>query len=272
MARFAITVLDKAQRGLEDVWIATLWGLRELGHDVEVVYGPTFSPDRRAIVFGRTFAGHKYPKDAILYTLEFIGSPFFPPEELEVLLEHTVWDVELDNLPRLNVPAIHVPMGWVPQLETVKQDVKRDIDVVMFGSQHERRIETIRQCSKRGLKCVFAQSVYGADKDRLMARAKLVLNVHYYENNFEGPRILQAFANKRAVISEPTDHPMSRDWAPYPGLIWATLDGIPTIASSFCDNDIWRAESEVAVYEFMRARPAAKFLEEALDKTPCSAS
>jgi hypothetical protein len=69
--------------------------------------------------------------------------------------------------------------------------------------------------------------VYGDERDRLIARSRVVLNVHYYEAKvFEIVRVSYLLGNGRAVVSERGAEPAEEApfeqgvaFAPYEGLV-----------------------------------------------------
>jgi hypothetical protein len=85
-----------------------------------------------------------------------------------------------------------------------------DIDVLFYGSLNDRRREVLQgieraglAAGKRNLRVVHAYGAYGASRDALVSRAKIVLNLHFYEAKvFEVVRVSQLLANGRFVISE----------------------------------------------------------------------
>ncbi|MHC4843687.1 MAG: hypothetical protein ACYTEE_07795, partial [Planctomycetota bacterium] len=55
-----------------------------------------------------------------------------------------------------------------------------------------------------GLKVEALFGVYGVERDHYISRAKIVLNIHFYETKvFEIVRVSYLLANKKFVISEP---------------------------------------------------------------------
>jgi hypothetical protein len=79
----------------------------------------------------------------------------------------------------------------------------QDIDVLFYGSVNERRARVIVELRNRGLNAQAVFGVYGAPRDSLIARAKVVLNLHYYDTSiFEIVRVSYLLANRKAVVSE----------------------------------------------------------------------
>lgn len=148
----------------------------------------------------------------------------------------------VDFLKTHSVYAKHVPIGYHPCLSNIvrgesvtqigggkngKQRVdyaawsgempsSTDIDVCFFGSMNPRRQRIIDKLKsiyipgkltdgmdvERKL-TVAAFTGYGAFRDRVIARSKIVLNMHYYDSAiFEIFRVAPLLANRKLVVSE----------------------------------------------------------------------
>jgi SAM-dependent methyltransferase len=210
------------------------FGLRRLG--VPVFYREP--PDRpaRQIVFGGhllTEEGMRgLPPTAILYNSEqiFPDSPWLRSAYLEGLKTRQVWDYSAENVSRLHELGVrdaqHVPLGYVPELARIAPAVE-DIDVLFYGSVNERRRKILDELQARGLKVVTLWGAYGEERDRAIARAKVVLCLHFYEAKvFEIVRAAYLLSNEKAVVAEwdaeAGEHADLREalcGAPYGGLV-----------------------------------------------------
>jgi SAM-dependent methyltransferase len=98
---------------------------------------------------------------------------------------------------------VHVPLGFVPELSRIAPQENEDIDVLFYGVINERRAKILRELQEWGLNVVAVTGKYGAERDALIARAKLVLNVHFYESKIlEVSRLSYLLSNRKAVVSE----------------------------------------------------------------------
>jgi hypothetical protein len=185
-------------------------GLRALGHD-SVLSERTDLPGRRHIVFGSNLispADRPLAPGSVLYNLEQIydDSPWLTPQLLALFRRHTVWDYSLANieaLARHGIAARHVPIGYVPELTRIPPAPWQDIDVLFVGSIVERRVAVLQALHERGANVIPAFGVYGAERDALIARSKIVLNMHMYEAKvFEIVRVSYLLANGCFVVSE----------------------------------------------------------------------
>jgi hypothetical protein len=198
-------------------------GLRRLGHDA-MLSNQASHPGRRPIVLGSNLLSTypmALPHDAILYNLEQIdpASPWLSPQLLDLFRRYELWDYSERNAaqyPSLGLASPRVvPIGYVPELVRIAPATEEDIDVLFYGSMNERRRAAIEALRGRGLCVKTAFGAYGEARDRLIARSKLVLNVHYYEAKvFEIVRISYLLANGRCVVSERGADPAEeRDFA-----------------------------------------------------------
>jgi len=190
-------------------------GLAELGVDAPIREN-RIEPGATTILFGahHLVAGQEanLPPDTILYNLEQLlpGYPWYQKRYLELLQRLQVWDFSSRNVEHLratgiNPSAIHVPVGYVPQLSRIPP-ADEDVDVLFFGLMSARRKAALDALAAQGLKVVVLNGVFGEERDRWIARARVVLNLRYTEGGlFESLRVLYLLANRKAVVSE-IDH------------------------------------------------------------------
>jgi hypothetical protein len=188
------------------------YALLEMGHD-SMVTSQTDIPDRQHIILGSNllpFYPSKLSSHSILYNLEQIApdSPWLQSGFLDILRQYTVWDYSQSNIEQLTCLGITsaqlVPIGYMPQLTRIyPADEGEDIDILFYGSLNERRWHIIRSLQAHGVKAEAAFGLYGKERDRLIARSKIILNIHFYEAKvFEVVRASYLLANQRFVISE----------------------------------------------------------------------
>ncbi len=211
--RYAVVVVQPPgyphSAAFREVAQTVLHGLRRMGQDAVLASEPV--PGRRAIVLGSNLLpAHPLPlpRDAVLYNLEQVdsGSGWMTPALLELFRRHEVWDYSARNAarsPEIGLPAPRVvPLGYVPELTRIAPAVE-DVDVLFYGSVNERRARVLEGLRSRGLRVEAVFGVYGDVRDRLVARSKVVLNLHYYEAKvFEVVRVSYLLANRRCVVSE----------------------------------------------------------------------
>ena len=174
------------------------------------------------------------PPDAVIVNLEQMASGDFAvqPAYRDLLQRHRVWDYSWRNIAycrdRLGVKNIqHLRIGYVPQLQRVPVVAEPDIDVLFYGSINERRRNILAALEQAGLRVRVLLGVFGAERDSWIARSKMVLNVHYYEDKVhEIVRSSYLLANGKAVVCEcDDDTEIDEDIrravvaAPYPALV-----------------------------------------------------
>ena len=150
------------------------------------------------------------PANCIVYNTEQIesGSSFDSSGYRGLLRRYVVWDYSARNVERL-APLLghrrvyHVPVGYVPELTRIERREPQDIDVLFYGSLNERRQRVIAALEAAGARVHCAFGVNGAERDGLIARSRLVLNMHYFPTNIsEIIRVSYLLANRTAVVSE----------------------------------------------------------------------
>ena len=78
-----------------------------------------------------------------------------------------------------------------------------DFDVLFYGSFNARRQKILDALRDRGLTVKAVFGVFGADLDQLIARSKVVINIHFYDNGrLEMIRLFDLLANGRTIVSE----------------------------------------------------------------------
>jgi tetratricopeptide (TPR) repeat protein len=274
--RFAVTIISPPKRihsaAFREIAQTLLYGLRRLGHDAVLGTDPSL-PGRRHIVFGVHHlpgSGMRLQEGSILYNLEQVeeGARCVRPELLDLYRQFPLWDysqANADVLAHLGVPRpTVVRIGYVPELTRIAPAPEEDLDVLFYGSMNDRRRAVLEELIRRGVRVRFGFGLYGDERDRLVARSKLVLNVHYYQAKvFEIVRVSYLLANRRVVVSErgcdlaeeaPFDDGVA--FAPYEGLVDQCLELLAR-------PDQRRRIAE-AGFRAMCARPESEYLKEAL--------
>ena len=134
---------------------------------------------------------------SVLYNLEQFDER---NRELRILLaDHSdrfqIWDYSQRNIEILKNTGFQSPITWVPignapSLTRIEKAPVQDIDVLFYGSTNQRRLQILDELEATGLNVQAVFGVYGTERDALIARAKVVLNLHYYESSiFEMVRV-----------------------------------------------------------------------------------
>jgi len=212
--RFAVTVISPPgyphSAAFAEVAETLVHGLGAAGCDAVLTTDPSL-PGRRHIVLGANLVpgtSVRLLPGSIIYNLEQVeeGSSWLTPELLALFRAFQVWDysrANADALEQMGVPRpAVVPVGYVPQLTRIAPAAE-DLDVLFYGSMNPRRRMVLDELTRRGARVHAAFGLYGAARDALVARSRIVVNVHYYQAKvFEVVRVSYLLANRRCVVSE----------------------------------------------------------------------
>jgi tetratricopeptide (TPR) repeat protein len=130
------------------------------------------------------------------------------PVYLSLLSRLAVWDYSVRNIEELRGitqnPCIrHFSIGYTPELTRNLKAFDEPVDVLFYGSVNDRRQAILNALTAAGLNVRHLFSVYGAERDQAIAAAKVVLNMHFYEDSIhEIIRTSYLLANGKAVVTE----------------------------------------------------------------------
>ena len=271
--RYAVTIVTRDgyahSEAFREIAEAVYFGLASEGQDV-VISSTVYVPGRVPIVFGANLltAPAELPADAIIYNLEQVdtSSSWFTGPYLTLLRAHQVWDYSHHNviaLRSLGVTNIHhVPIGYVKELERIPDNPK-DIDVLFYGSINPRRQKIIEQLHAANLKVSTVFGLYGSERDALISRSRVVLNVHFYETRiFEIVRVSYLLANGACVLSEDGDDPIEDDF--HDAVAFSTYDQLVNRCIELLDDDALRESYGRNGRQLMRTRPQGEYLRPAI--------
>lgn len=147
-------------------------------------------------------------KNKVVYNAEplYDGCRSFSIGYERILKENIVLDydrINVEYLKSLDVEAFHCPYGFH---ESLVRPVKAEktIDILFVGSDNPRRRKILSQFNLLDLNFVWIKNgYYGIDLDKLIAKAKVILNVHYCDSHpLEVFRLNHLMANHCNVVSE----------------------------------------------------------------------
>jgi len=250
-------------------------GLASLGCAVTVTNN-TLEPETQNIVVGAHLLDEAHCRelasDCIIYNFEQLHdqSGWVSPGYLAALGRCEVWEYSHRNLEYIaratgNERLRYVPIGYTPSLTRIVSTPAPDIDVLFYGSMNDRRAAVIEKLRAAGLNVHTVFGVYGAERDTLIARAKVVLNLHYYDTSiFEIVRVFYLLANRKAVVAECHDrteiYPDLRE-----GIRTAEYDGLVDACTELVRDDSTRKRYETVGFERMKARPISEILRPVVD-------
>lgn len=198
-------------QGYSDAIASVRWALQDLGHDV--TYGVNqLRPDRRTILFG----GHLIPEqfharlrsDTIFYNLNRISGPNHESLRLQLsalAAKFQFWDCDESGAAAVQGSRL-VPLGFAPVLRRIAMQDEQDIDAVVIGVPTTARLKLFQSLVIYKSRCVFVHGLFGALRDELIGRAKVVLAiVDDRSNAAPAVRFNLLLANSKAVVSTFTD-------------------------------------------------------------------
>jgi len=251
MSRFCVVLAEQPHRQcFAEVVTMLLWGLRELAHEVEV--STVQRPGARNIILAPhlLLASEEHPHiDAgtIVYNFEPYCSPLFVRSLRLLGHPHAqAWDfhpVTTKYLAELGIAAKTVPFAWCPpHAREHRANVARDIDVLFMGSLSPRRVDVLNKLLRVPelvtTRALFG--VYGAERDQALARSKVCLNLHYWDEwGCEDLRLHFAAAHGVANVSEGApDEPRKRAWAS-----WVPYDELGAECIRLVQSGAWVAQA-----------------------------
>lgn len=174
-----------------------------------------YMPGAKNIVFGAHLiateaAASDVPDDSIIFNLEQLVGFGVEKRALyaDLLRRFTVWDYSPRNIAWLNKnladgKAVHVALGFTSNMVSHLPTSDQPTDVLFYGSLNPRRGGVIERLTASGLAVKHLFNVYGDELDAELARAKVVLNMHFYEDSIhEIVRTSYLLANRKAVVTE----------------------------------------------------------------------
>ena len=279
MSKYQITLVRPEgflhSEGFREVAETLQFGLRSLGHSAETQENFFHEAAVNIVLGGHLLSPQQclqVPSGSVVYNLEQLGGPSLPERFFELARRCRVWDYSQRNIEKWKAmncayAPVHVPLGYVPELSRIpaapKQD--QDIDVLFYGSLNERRSAVLQALREAGASVRAVFGMYGKDRDELIARAKIVLNVHFYEQKlFEIVRVSYLLANSKAVVTE-----CSSDAAAEEGLADAVLacpyDALAENCLSLLRDETKRRRLELKGLAWFSLRKESEILSKALE-------
>ena len=176
----------------------------------------------------------------------------------------------MDFLAARGIAAQLLPLGWHRALGRIPDlpEAERDIDVLFYGSMSPRRKEALGAMAAAGVRVHTAFGVYAEARDALIARSRMVLNIHQFPMQImETVRLSYLFNNAVFVLSEDSPVNPFRDM----GLAVAPLSRLAEACRGFLDDPARRnALRHATSAAFRRALPMDVLLAQAL-KASCRA-
>lgn len=282
--QFHLTALFNGQASFHECILFCTGALRELGHEVSYADNQ-LRDDAINIVLGshsdlsdnaNWTALSKQAKDIIIYNWEQVADdvPFFTPRYIRQMVHTHVWDYNANNVAALKRAGVqdihHLPMSYTPLMTSIRSENTQDIDVLFYGVVNERRKKILQSIRAMGLNVVSTEEcpwMMGDERDRYIARSKVVLNMHYFDTAkiFEVARVSYLLANHKAVVSE-VAHGTDID----PDLLHAINHGsaeeLPQLCWNLVHNESQCKKLEQKGFDVFSQRNAKKVMQQAVER------
>jgi hypothetical protein len=253
------------------------FGLGALGYAVERSEN-RLRPDAVNVLFGVNLFCHytelRFPANVVIVNLEQYRpeSEWFTPALLAAYRSNVVWDysqANIESFRRLGHEHLHwVPVGTEPEMARIAP-AAQDIDVLHYGALTPRRAEALRAIEAAGLRVMALGEVYGAERDRYIARARLVLQVRAepWHRIFEIVRASYLMANGKAIVSE-WDEATAVEPDIAAGVRWARYGELAAACAALCADGEARRALEAKARAVMQQRPQSRYLQAAIAALP----
>ena len=191
------------------------YSVLELNKNSKISYNfIDINPKVKNIIFGAHLLNddmiNSIPSNTIIFNTEQIESINEIWKRRILLLASKgiiFWDYSNHNLDllltKLNVKGRLFEIGFQKNLQRIKMNDNKEVDVLFYGSLNNRREKIINSLLKNNVKVKCLFGVYGKDRDDWIGKSKIVLNLHYYESKiFEIVRIFYLLINAIPIVSE----------------------------------------------------------------------
>ena len=261
---------DVTSHCLAEVALLLRASMRDLGLECSFrVNG--LEPDRTNILLGYQLldAGADLPPCPLIpFQLEQLSDTaghWSPGAEAVLRCGAEVWDYSEANRAFLRERGIEsrlLPLGYHPALERIVPAAEKDIDVLFYGLMNDRRQKVLEELGRRGVRAEALFGVFMEERDRYVARSKIVLNVHYYPMKIlETVRVSYLLNNGAFVVSEESDDNPYREC----GLVSVPYERLADTCVRFLEHPEEReALAARTGAEFRRRFPMARLLKNIL--------
>jgi hypothetical protein len=206
------------------------------------------SPERTLpIYFNHHYKGELPEGKVLYYNVEQLTRPV----ELSAILAlwakgkiEEVWDYSEINcaiLTKHSIPNRYIPFTLTPKrleyYKTLTATQSKEYDIGFCGAASPRREIVLKGLREAGLRVLALHTVWGEERDKQLAKCKVILNIHYAPDYqvFERTRCEQWLSCGTPVISE---HSLDNDpraiCLPYEELVDACVKYVKGVRVPFC--------------------------------------
>ena len=236
--------------------------LNDMGIPASIEYNDIKKDCRNIIIGCHLFTPQvikKIPADSIIINTEQLYANNFDHRSgwsdaiVDWAKHFEIWDYSEKNLPIYEQKGVKgvkfLKIGYHPKLTRIPAAKNQDIDVLFYGSLNDRRRSIIDSLKSLGIKVCHVFGVFGQERDELISRAKVVLNMHYYDTQiFEIVRAFYLMANQKAIVSE-VNKTTSIDASLRAGVFSAAYDNLVGACMEILENPELRERQERLGFE-----------------------
>jgi hypothetical protein len=210
------------------------------------------------------------PNDTIVLNTEQIGDQHATQNDrcVAFLKRFRAWDYSATNIVRLRDYGIysveHLRIGYHAKLERIFSTERKEIDILFYGSMTVPRQNIINSLQKSGAHVVALFGVYGAERDRHIAKSKLVLNLHQKTSQiFEVIRCHYLMNNAKAIVCQ-WDEGTTGDDCYAEGLLKAPYERLVSTCLEVLSREEVRKEYEEKSLAALRSLDAVTIMRDLL--------
>lgn len=192
-------------------------GLREYGSVVQRdTFEGVFSSDHVEIALGAHHVKAAFPNHPVVVYQTEVAKEWFSPVYRERLSQAVaIWEAVPGFFqPEFAAKTFSVPPG-LSRRHTFEakeaQGVEKSIDVLFYGSLTERRVRMLEKLHNAGINVEVHFGVFGAERDALIDRSRLVLDIKQRDNDPDDTtRTFVVDSRRGLVLSENDSQPWRR--------------------------------------------------------------
>ncbi|MDB5595606.1 MAG: Methyltransferase type 11 [Hyphomicrobiales bacterium] len=187
--------------------------LLSIGVKSEIIFSEPdggFSDGPHFVICPQMF--EKLPGLYIAYQMEqSVSSRWFSPEYFSQLENaFAIFDYSIDNIKFLTSRGLHAKQIYympISHLATFRRKTKRPqkpmFDVLFYGDPNSPRRRSILEELQKNFAVKIVSEVFGDELYDLIERAKIIVNIHYYDNALlETTRLYECLSLGKVIVSE----------------------------------------------------------------------
>ena len=146
------------------------------------------------------------PKNYILYQLEQINKSKYITDKLYTDIANSLVTIDYskENISKYKNNKENISFQMMPiQNKIIEYVPEYSYDVMFFGSMNERRQKILDYLSKQNITIASTNNIFGDNLNFHLKKAKIILNLHYYDNALlETARLNEILKFNTLIISE----------------------------------------------------------------------